>query len=98
MSRKAPLKIGLRFSDTEQFGRFCVALREDGVPFTLAGFQTVVLPAAEVNKLPNDPQKILKDAAAHHRVKRIPFLRGKGPRLISQERTEELLWQFAKAQ
>lgn len=98
MNRKASSKIGLRFLDKEQFGQFCVALAEDGVPFTLAGFQTVVLPAAQVNKLPNGPQKILKEAESSHRVRRFPFLRGKGPRLISQERTEELLWQFAKAQ
>lgn len=97
MNRKAPPRVGLRFSDTGQFGQFCVALREDGVPFTLAGSQTVVLPAAEVNKLPDGPQKILKEAQAYHRVKSFLFLRGKGPRLISRERTEQLLWQFANA-
>ena len=98
MNRKTSARVGLRFSDKEQFGQFCVALAENGVPFTLAGFQTVVLPTVQVNKLPNGPQKILKEAESAHRVKRVPFLRGKGPALVSQKRAEELLWQFAKAQ
>jgi hypothetical protein len=33
----------LKFKDRDAFGHFCVRLAEERVPFSLAGFQTVVL-------------------------------------------------------
>ena len=33
----------LQFKDREAFGNFCLVLTEAGVPFSLAGYQTVVL-------------------------------------------------------
>lgn len=33
----------IKFTDKSAFGEFCMALADDGMPFTLAGFQTVVV-------------------------------------------------------
>jgi hypothetical protein len=44
----------LRFKTDEEFGRFCVSLAEEKVPFTLAGQKIVVIPGAkQLSDLPS---------------------------------------------
>src|SRR2546422_10034779 len=44
--------LAIKFPDRKVFGEFCITLRNDDVPFRLAGFQVVVLSQKHHRNLP----------------------------------------------
>ena len=59
----------LQFKDREAFGNFCLVLTEAGVPFSLAGHQTVVLTqTAEVKQLRGRPRAFLNKCMTNNLV------------------------------
>lgn len=55
-----PVRVSLRFSEREAFGRFCVALTEDHVPFSHRGFQTLVIDQARFARLPGESRRLFE--------------------------------------
>ena len=49
-------RFSIKFTDKQAFGNACTALTRDGVSFSLAGFQTLVISAEDYKKL-NEPAK-----------------------------------------
>ena len=49
-------RFGIKFTNKQAFGNACTALTRDGVSFSLAGFQTIVISAEDYKKL-NEPAK-----------------------------------------
>lgn len=86
----AKREVALRFKDKTAFGKFCVALDEEDVPFRLAGFRTVVMAEKDHRRLEERPRNLASTAEVS------PVTRGeKRPPLRSQKETEELLWRLA---
>jgi len=80
----------LRFGDKIAFGRFCVALSEEDIPFRLAGFRTVVLVEKDLRRLRGRLRELATVAETS------PLTRGKKrPPLLSANETEELLARMA---
>ena len=86
----AKREVALRFKDKAAFGKFCVALSEEDVPFRLAGFQSVVLAEKDLRRLEERPRNLASVAEVS------PVTRGEKRRpLRSEKETEELLWRLA---
>ena len=87
-------RFAVKFTERETFGRFCHALSADEIPFTLAGFQTVVLAEGVLKKLPPSVRPFVADTGA---VKIEPVGRGKerSP-LPTPEQTQDLLRKFTQ--
>ena len=56
----APL-VSLRFRERKEFGNFCMALTDGHVPFSHAGFKTVVIAQSRLERLPAQPRKLFKE-------------------------------------
>src|SRR5689334_13141042 len=52
--------IGICISDRESFGRFCVALAEDDVSFSLGGGQTIFVTRRRFKQLPSHSQRLYR--------------------------------------
>lgn len=84
-------RLAVKFQERTAFGKFCLALSEDDVPFTLAGFQTVVLAEKDFQGLPQRLRQFVADSASVG-----PARRGeKRPPLPTPRETQELLRKFA---
>jgi hypothetical protein len=84
----------LRFNDRDAFGEFCIALREDGVPFALAGFQTVALPVPPWEKLEGQSSKLFKKFKRAGVLEEYPIASVGKRHLPSSEEARRLLRQY----
>ena len=90
MDSKADLE--LKFPDRKMFGEFCSALRDDDVPFKLAGFQVVVLSQNHYKNLPIRSRQFIEA----HRPIQVSSISAKRRALPDRKETEALLWRFSK--
>src|SRR3989442_5965837 len=58
MDSKADLAI--KFPDRKVFGEFCITLKNDDVPFRVAGFQVVVLSGKHYKNLPSRSRQFIE--------------------------------------
>jgi len=88
----------LQFKDREAFGNFCLVLTEAGVPFSLAGHQTVVLTqTAEVKQLRGRPRSFLNKCVTNNLVEIRPAASGrKRRRLLTPEESSRIFEERAK--
>lgn len=83
-------KLAVKFQERAVLGKFCLALSDDDIPFTLAGFRTVVLAEKDFRLLPERLRQLAIDSASV-----APARRGeKRPPLPTPEETRELLRKF----
>ena len=88
-------RIGIRLKDREAFGGFCEVLTEDGVPFSHAGFLTVILTTTQFDRLPPLSQEQIDLFKAKGLVELFPVTRGaKRPPLPTRGEAEELMRKF----
>jgi hypothetical protein len=82
----------VRFSRTEDFGRLCVALNENEVPFTLNGFYGIVLLEKHYNAMTDALKKLAEDGEV------TTMTRGDGKRPPSPpvRAVEDTIWKLAK--
>lgn len=92
----------IKFQSREAFGRFCVALREDGRSFTLAGSQTVILPKKETGFV-KAGEKVTETLALLGEFRKTGIVkeyavpgRGKRRRLPTSDETKALLKRFTQ--
>jgi hypothetical protein len=90
-------KLTLTFKDQHSFGTFCVALKSDHVPFSLAGFHTVVLAQPQLEKLPAHSHELLEKAKAGSLVDISPVTTGgQRPPFATPAQAKALLRKFAQ--
>jgi hypothetical protein len=83
-------RLAVKFQERAALGKFCLALYEEDVPFTLAGFKTVVLAEKDFRALSPRLQKIISDFGTVN-----PTRRGeKHAPLPTREETQDLLRKF----
>lgn len=86
----AKREVALRFKDKATFGRFCMTLNEEEIPFRLAGAQIVVMAESDHRRLEERTRSLSSTAEVS------PVTRGaKRPPPRSRKETEELLWRLA---
>ena len=62
-------RIGLKFSNEDDFGNFCQTLTELGVPFGYGGFEMIVVTQAHLDTLPDTAQSLYAQLLKENRVK-----------------------------
>ena len=88
-------RLGLKFKERDPFGRFCVALTEDHVPFSHRGYQTVVLAQTQLRQLPTASRKLFEEFKIKGLLVVFPTTSvGKRPPLPTAREAKELLRQF----
>ena len=91
MDSKADLAI--KFPDRKVFGEFCITLRNDDVPFKLAGFLVVVLSQKHYKNLPIRSRQFIE---AHAPIE-VSTIRSEKRRVLPDKKeTETLLRRFSK--
>jgi hypothetical protein len=91
LDSKADLAIEL--PDRKVFGEFCIALRNDDVPFKLAGFLVVVLSQKHYKNLPIRSRQFIEA----HAPREVSTIRSEKRRaLLGKKETETLLRRFSK--
>ena len=90
MDSKADLAI--KFLDRKVFGEFCIALRNDDVPFRFAGFLVVVLSQKHYKNLPVRSRQFIET----HTPIEVSSISEKRRALPDKKETEALLWRFSK--
>jgi hypothetical protein len=86
--------VDLKFRNQQEFGEFCLALRDDAVHFALGGFHTVVLSNETFQNLTGRSRQLLEKFKAEGLVDIKPATSA-GPRhLPTAEETEQLLRKF----
>ena len=93
--------VAIKLSRRADFGRFCVALRDHGVSFSLAGHQTVLLTGEAYAVLPPGPDSFLKSLEGTPFVEIMnpaPSSRGrKRPAPQTEAQTEHVLRDLTRA-
>jgi hypothetical protein len=85
--------LAIKFPDRKVFGEFCITLRNDDVPFRLAGFQVVVLSRKHYKKLPSRSRQFVET----HTPIEVPAIRSERRRALPDKKeTETLLRRFSK--
>lgn len=86
----------MRFKDRDVFGRFCVILADDHIPFKLAGFQTIVVAKMHLDKLPKASAQFYEQCKQQNHIEDAsPVVSVGTRRLPTQQETERLLKQLA---
>jgi len=94
---KTESTIGVKVKDREAFGIFCATLGEDHVTFTHAGFHTVFLPQAQLEKLPAHSHKLFEKLKRKQLIELFTVTSlGKRPPLPTPLEAEKLLLKFTK--
>jgi hypothetical protein len=89
-------RVAIRFRDRAAFGRCCMALNQDEVPFSLAGSYTVVLRETAYQAwLEKAPRQVKEDLSAL--MVQVIGRGSKRAALPSEKQTDELLWKLSKA-
>jgi hypothetical protein len=89
--------VSLRFKAKKSLGEFAALLRDHQVPYELAGFQTIVVPLARLNSMPQHLAGLLNQAAAQKTVSVASApSRGKRAPLITPAKAKELLRRFSR--
>lgn len=87
--------ISVRFlpDDQQAFGEFCVALQQDGVPFSLGGSLTISLPqTSALEELPENCQKLLRQFQTRNlKIIKIYEIGERRRRLITVKEAERAL-------
>jgi len=93
--------VAIRLSRRADFGQFCVALRDHGVSFPLAGYQTVVLSGEAFVALPPGPSSFLerlKGSPSVEIMNPAPSSRGRErPAPQTEAQTERVLRDLTRA-
>ena len=85
--------IAIKFPGRKVFGEFCITLKNDDVPFKLAGFQVVVLSRKHYKRLPVRSRQFIEV----HTPIEVPAIRSEKRRALPDEKeTETLLRRFSK--
>lgn len=83
--------VSVKFQEREALGKFCLALSQDDIPFTLSGFKTVVLSEKDFRGLPGPVRQFASDSGSVNALRRGE----KRPPLPTPKETQELLRKFA---
>jgi len=96
---KTSKRIGVKFKDGDAFGDLCVALTEDSVPFSYAGFLTVVIGQKEIEQLTTNTEsgKLFKKFKANGVIEIFPITSTGKRALPTREEAEKLLWELAES-
>lgn len=84
--------------ERQAFAEFCMALREDGIPFSLGGSLTIFLPrTVTLEELPENSQKLLKKFLARKlKVTKIYEIGQRRRKLLTPEEYQRNLKRAAK--
>ena len=94
---KAAPRLNVKFKGRKDFGTFCMALHNDGVPFSLAGFQTLVIAQAQLEHLPPESNKLFVALRESGLVEVYPTSSIGTRRLPTRDEAEDLLSKFTQA-
>ncbi|GEM_PF-2844522 len=88
----------LQFKDREVFGKFCMALREDEVSFSMGGFLTLwILRVKTIEDLPMHCQHLLTELQGRGLKVRHVYFVGQANRVLPTEtKTISLLQEFTR--
>lgn len=92
-------RMAVKFRDREMFGRFCVILASDHVPFQLAGFQTIVIARSYLDNLPPISKQNYETFLRDKFIEEVTPIAGiaTGSRYLpNQQETERLLKELAE--
>ena len=85
--------LAIKFPDRKVFGEFCITVRNDDVPFSLAGFQVVVLSRKHYRNLPIRSRQFIE---THPPIEVSTTRSEKRRALPDKKETETLLRRFSK--
>jgi len=91
----AKSELVIKFTDKSAFGEFCKALADDHIPFTLAGFQTIVV-HKRLEELSSSSRAVFEKHASSKTAELLPAMpRGKR-HLPTTEEAKRLFREFAQ--
>ena len=94
-------RVAVRFKHGEDYGEFCVTLRQDHVPFSYAGFKTILLAREKFSALPRHTLRLYNNLKTNGLLEILkkpdeprPPLTPDEAEKVLQDITEELKEQF----
>ena len=87
----------MKVRDREAFGRLCVSLTEDQVPFTHTGFLTIVLTKGDLDRLPAESRRLFEKFSASGLIEVLPAAAGGKRVLPTVEKAKELLRKYTQS-